>query len=88
MYFPVVLVTALIVLAVEIVICCNCPKLSWQGVLPALVSLTTAGMWVSYFVKPAFSTYILGLICLIWTAAALIGWGLFAIVKKLLAKKK
>ena len=87
MYFSIVLVTALIVLAVEIVICCNCPKLSWQGVLPTLVSLTAAGMWVSFFVKPAFSTYILGLICLIWTAAAFLGWAIFSIWKKIRGKK-
>ena len=88
MNLPVVLVAALVLLTVEAVICCNCPKRSWQAVLPTLVGLTTAGMWVSFYVKPAFSTYILGLICLIWTGAVLLGWGLFCIVKKLRDKKK
>lgn len=78
MYLPIVPVTALILMIVEIVICCNCPKKSWQAVLPTLVSLSTVFMWVFFFVRPVFITYILGIICIAWTAGVFLGWGLFS----------
>lgn len=81
-------VTAVILLLVQVAICYNCRTLSWQAVLPILLGLTTAGMWISFFLKPKFTSYILGLICLVWMAAVLLGWGIMTVVKKRQNKEK
>lgn len=73
------LITGLILMIVEIVICRNCPKISWQAVLPTLVSLTAAGMWVMFALSPSVVSFILGWISLGWVAGVLLGWGVFGI---------
>lgn len=75
------LITAGILLVIEVVICRNCPKVSWQAVLPTLVSLTAVGMWVMFVLRPAIISYILGWISLGWTVGVFLGWGLFGILK-------
>lgn len=74
-------ITAVILLVVEIVICRHCPKVSWQAVLPTLVSLTAVGMWGMFFLRPAVISYILGWISLGWTVGVFLGWGLFGVWK-------
>lgn len=75
------LITAVILIVVEVVICRNCPKKSWQAVLLTIVSLTTVFMWVFFFVRPVFITYILGIICIGWTVGVFLGWGMFSVWK-------
>ena len=74
-------ITAVILMVIEIVICRNCPKISWQAVLPTLVSLTCVGMWVMFVLRPSVISYILGWISLGWTVGVLLGWGLFGVWK-------
>ena len=73
------LITGLILMIVEIVICRNCRKISWQAVLPTLVSLTCGGMWVMFILSPSVVSFILGWISLGWVFGVLLGWGAFGI---------
>ena len=82
------LITGVVLMTVEIVICRNCPKISWQAVLPTLVSLTAAGMWGLFALSPSVVSFILGWISLGWVAGVLLGWGLFGIWKWAQKKKQ
>jgi len=82
------LITGLVLMIVEIVICRNCPKISWQAVLPTLVSLTSVGMWVMFVLSPSVISFILGWISLGWVAGVLLGWGAFSVWKRISNKKK
>lgn len=81
-------ITGLILMIVEVVICRNCPKISWQAVLPTLVSLTAAGMWVMFALSPSVISFILGWISLGWVAGVLLGWGLSAVWKWIQNREK
>lgn len=82
------LITGLILMIVEIVICRNCRKISWQAVLPTLVSLTCEGMWVMFVLSPSVVSFILGWISLGWVIGVLMGWGAFGIWNRIRKRKE
>ena len=82
------LLTGPVLMLVELVICRSCPKISWQAVLPALVTLTAVGMWVMFALSPSVASFILGWISLGGVAGVLLGWGAFGVWKRISKKKE